>query len=433
MEVEGARAQIERLLLSKTFETSEAHRRLLAYLAEKSLSGEADRLKEYAVGVDAFGKPPSYDPQEDSIVRTHAGRLRLKLLEYYGSEGKDDPIAVELPKGGFRLVFRPRREVSAPPQVYAPLQVVGPSNQELDAGTIAATRSVWFPWVLSAILATACLALGFSVVTMRASNRSFHQQAQVPWPLSRVINDHQPTIIVGADTGFAMLRFLNGRHNSLEEYLSADFPNASMPRAMTARESKLMSLLSTATLTSFSIVQNVKTIVTLSGQMAPRITVRSPRELQPRDFGDGNYILMGSPTSNPWVSLFEHFLNFQEVDQMIEHNQKYFLNKRPRPGELPRYEGISWAGVTGTAYATVALVPNEQHTGNILILQGLQQEGTEAAATFLSNHACQTKLRETLLKTGADTEKAWFEALIRTESIAGTPRDIDVVAVRVIR
>lgn len=433
-EVEGARAQIERLLLSKTFETSEAHRRLLAYLAEKSLSGEADRLKEYAVGIDAFGKPASYDPQEDSIVRTHAGRLRFKLREYYEMEGKDDPISVDLPKGGFRLVFRPRPEVNIPPTAHTPPEAEGLVKQERITRAISRSRSVWFPWALSAILAAACLTLSYRVLTLQANNRSLRREAEVPWPLSRVVNSRQPTVIIGADAGFAMLRFLNGRHNSLKEYLSEDFPKASLPRAMTARESKLMSLLFyTATLTSYSIVQNVKTIVTLSGQMAPRITVRSPREFQSRDFGDGNYILMGSPISNPWVSLFEHFLNFQEVDQMVDQTKKYFVNKNPQPGELPRYEASSWTGATGTAYATVAVVPNEQHMGNVLILQGLQREGTEAAATFLSVQECQTKLRQALLKIGADPEKAWFEALIRSEAIAGTPREIDVVAVRLIQ
>ena len=121
--------------------------------------------------------------------------------------------------------------------------------------------------------------------------------------------------------------------------------------------------------------------------------MRSAREFQSRDFGDGNYILMGSPISNPWVSLFEHYLNFQEVDQIANQSQKYFLNKHPRPGELERYEATSWTGATGTAYATIALIPNEQHIGNVLILQGLQGEGTEAAATFLSVKECQTKLR----------------------------------------
>jgi hypothetical protein len=339
-----------------------------------------------------------------------------------------------LPKGGFRLVFRPRPEVSVAQAVHAPLEAVNIVTQERVTGTIVPSRSVWFPWALSAILATACFILSYRALALQVNNQNLLREAQVPWPLSRVVNSRQPTVIVGADAGFARLRFLNGRPSSLKEYLSEDFPKASLPRAMTARESKLMSLLFyTTTLTTYATVQNVKTIVSLSGQMAPRITVRSAREFQSRDFGDGNYILMGSPISNPWVSLFEHFLNFQEVDQMADQTQKYFLNKDPRPGELARYEASSWTGATGTAYATMALVPNEQHIGNVLILQGLQGEGTEAAATFLSVQECQTKLRQALLKIGADPDKAWFEALIRSEAIAGTPRAIDVVAVRLIQ
>ena len=263
-EVEGARAQIERLLLSKTFETSEAHRRLLAYLAEKSLSGEADRLKEYAVGIDAFGKPASYDPQEDSIVRTHAGRLRCKLREYYEIEGKADPISVELPKGGFRLVFRPRSEVSAAQAVHAPPEAVSVVTQKRVTETRALSLSVWFPWALSAILATACVILSYRALALQVNNQNLLRDAQVPWPLSRVVNSRQPTVIVGADAGLARLRFLNGRPSSLKEYLTEDFPKASLPRAMTARESKLMSLLFyTTTLTTYATVQNVKTIISL--------------------------------------------------------------------------------------------------------------------------------------------------------------------------
>jgi hypothetical protein len=107
VEAEEARAQVERLLRSKTFETSEVHRRLLQYLAEKTLNGEADRLKEYTVGLEAFGKPPSYDPRHDSIVRLQVGRLRQKLATYYQTEAKGDGVVVSLPKGGFTLMFQP--------------------------------------------------------------------------------------------------------------------------------------------------------------------------------------------------------------------------------------------------------------------------------------------------------------------------------------
>jgi hypothetical protein len=107
VEVADIRAQVGRLIQSKTFETSEAHRRLLQYLAEKSISGEADRLKEYTVGLEAFGKPPTYDPKHDSIVRLQAGRLRQKLAAYYQTEAAGDTVRVTLPKGAFKLSFEP--------------------------------------------------------------------------------------------------------------------------------------------------------------------------------------------------------------------------------------------------------------------------------------------------------------------------------------
>jgi hypothetical protein len=108
VEVPAARAQLDRLLASKTFESSEVHRRLLEYLAEKSIAGEADRLKEYTVGLEAFGKPSTYDPKHDSIVRLQLGRLRQKLAVYYQSEANEDDVLVSVPKGAFKLVFEPR-------------------------------------------------------------------------------------------------------------------------------------------------------------------------------------------------------------------------------------------------------------------------------------------------------------------------------------
>jgi len=100
--------QIQRIVSSKAFKTSEVHRNLLTYLADKSLAGEAHTLKEYTVGLDVFGKPPSYDPRQESVVRMHVGRLRQKLAEYYRTDGADDSIMVDLPKGGFAVTFEAR-------------------------------------------------------------------------------------------------------------------------------------------------------------------------------------------------------------------------------------------------------------------------------------------------------------------------------------
>jgi hypothetical protein len=112
-ETELVYAQVERVLNSATFRQADVLRRLLRFLAERALSGEAEQLKEYTIGL-ALGKPPTYDPRHDSAVRIQVGRLRQKLGEYYREEGKDDPILLDLPKGQFNVKWeaKPRTEVA---------------------------------------------------------------------------------------------------------------------------------------------------------------------------------------------------------------------------------------------------------------------------------------------------------------------------------
>jgi hypothetical protein len=121
LETVAFRGQIDRILRSKALEGSDVHRRLLSYLADKTLSGEAERLKEYTVALDALGKPATYDPRHDSVVRIQVGRLRVKMGEYYQSEGVTDPILVTLPKGGFKLNFQraptPQADAASSPQL----------------------------------------------------------------------------------------------------------------------------------------------------------------------------------------------------------------------------------------------------------------------------------------------------------------------------
>ena len=80
----------------------------MRYLAERSLSDDAEPLKEYTIGVDVFGKNEDYDTRLDASVRIQIGRLRQRLTEYYAVEGVNDEVVVSLPKGHFKLsiVFR---------------------------------------------------------------------------------------------------------------------------------------------------------------------------------------------------------------------------------------------------------------------------------------------------------------------------------------
>src|ERR1700676_432759 len=90
--------EIEKLTNSHSLRGSDSLCRLLRYLAEHSLGDPPSTVKEYQIATEVFGRSAHFDPQVDSTVRVQVGRLRAKLAEYYGSEGADDPIVVELPK-----------------------------------------------------------------------------------------------------------------------------------------------------------------------------------------------------------------------------------------------------------------------------------------------------------------------------------------------
>jgi TolB-like protein len=99
------RAELDRILASRGFASAGRVSRLLRHVVDKTLAGQADQLKEYAVGVEVFDRDEQYDPRLDSIVRVEAGRLRSKLEEYYNSEGATSAIRIALPRGGYAAQF----------------------------------------------------------------------------------------------------------------------------------------------------------------------------------------------------------------------------------------------------------------------------------------------------------------------------------------
>lgn len=110
LEPAAVERQIEAILASRDFAAAPKMRALLRYVVDATLAGDAQRLKGYAIGVDVFERGPDFDPAIDPIVRVQAGRLRKMLEAYYSSAGQDDPIRIEIPKGGYAIVFVPRAD-----------------------------------------------------------------------------------------------------------------------------------------------------------------------------------------------------------------------------------------------------------------------------------------------------------------------------------
>jgi hypothetical protein len=228
-----------------------------------------------------------------------------------------------------------------------------------------------------------------------------------------------------------MLRIMGEKPGSLEEYLSPQYQQDFMPTQMSARENRIVNYISNSSLTSYADVVMVNELSNLLGK--GQLTVRSARDLRLRDMREGNYILIGSPGSNPWVSLFEDKLNFVESEGVVGESTKFFQNKHPRQGEQEEYRGLGFAGTTGADFATISVLPTESAHGNVLIIQGLQQEGTEAAGLFLADPEGRKHLDDALGITAKTPMPVYFEALIRTTAVAGASSGTEIVATRIIK
>lgn len=98
-------AQVERIVSDSEFAGSRRLSQFLKFVVEESLAGCADRLSGRVIGQKVFERGADFDPQEDSIVRVEAGRLRRRLRTYYETAGRQDPIRIDIPKGGYAPTF----------------------------------------------------------------------------------------------------------------------------------------------------------------------------------------------------------------------------------------------------------------------------------------------------------------------------------------
>jgi serine/threonine-protein kinase len=128
------RAQLDKILGSGAFAGSERPSRFLRFIVEQALEGHP--LKETLVGVEVFGRKPAYDPRLDGVVRVEAVKLRSRLKEYYESEGANDEVRIDLPKGGYLPSF----EVS-------PQRIVALAES---AELAPASRASWRDWRIAA-------------------------------------------------------------------------------------------------------------------------------------------------------------------------------------------------------------------------------------------------------------------------------------------
>jgi hypothetical protein len=135
------RAEVEYLLGSGMFQRAPLLARMLRYVCEKALSGQADEVKEYNIAVEALGRRADFDQRRDAIVRVEAHRLRKRLDAYYEGEGAERPVRIVLPAGKYvpEFVWRAQAAGEERGQTVAP---TAPGPAVVDRGVVVALAAL---------------------------------------------------------------------------------------------------------------------------------------------------------------------------------------------------------------------------------------------------------------------------------------------------
>jgi len=389
--------QVDKILQSAEFSGSEVLRNLLSFLAKHSMKNPGEVVKEYELAVGVLGRAEGFDPRTDSAVRVHTGRLRAKLAEYYMSDGADDPILIEVPKGSYQIVWR-NRTAESPVPVLPPISLPPP---------IAAPvlRASWNRFLF-----------GFLAAAVSASVAVFIWMSVRPKPVPAAIetfwrpffNSAQPPIIA-----FSNHRFAGSSATGLHYFREGlDSPSDSNDTYS-----------GTGTVMA---VGELSSLFSLHGRSA---RLKRAELLTWDEARDANVVFVGAPDAN---SRLREMAPFQQFRFKSAYQEPRFgiggiINVHPQAGEQPIYFGPEKPLTFD--YAVIAMLPNVNTARKVVVIAGTNTYGCQGAAEFVTD---ANLLQGILLKLGVSKQGKLpdFEALIKVNIKGGVPVQPQLVTVR---
>ena len=402
--------QIERLTKSHSLHSSESLCKLLRYLAVHSLEHPGIALKEYQIATEVLGRPAGFDPQSDSTVRVQAGRLRVKLAEYYAQEGAEDPIRVEIPKGSYALTFQPKpsklgRQISSPPSAVPAEKklVVLPSNRGWAVAVVT----------LSVLLASAVVTSAILLSQRTRTAAGSAQPVPVPYQLfwNRFVTSPQQPWVIFSTGNFV------GRPETGMRY----FNPASDARSLIMDH-----------YTGVGEVLAIHQLDYVFDMLNRRIRVKRGALFSLDDAKNNDLIFVGSPSEN--LTLLDipgtrEFV-FGRLPFGPRKGDLAVLNVHPEPGEPKTFLGSPATEPTTEDFAVVSLLPGLDPARSILILAGDTTFGTQAAVEYVSREDSLQQLLQRL-KVSKESDLKPFEALLRVKIVHGVPVMTDLISLRV--
>jgi hypothetical protein len=420
----------QRIVASNSFAKSSFLTRFLLYVCDRELRGRAHEITEHQIGIQAFGRPATYNPGDDNIVRNYARILRKRLEEYFNTEGKEETLRVSVPRGRYVPVFY---EGQIKPELQQPslLNSEGPAKARVEDEAFLAQQIPESAMRskpkhrIGALLLASCILIAALMAAWFAMMHFGHQHDNLSHQLwSQLFSHDRETLIVPADSGLGILQNLTKHPVHLTDYANGEY--LSKIRAIVGVDSRNLNDLSTQRYTSVVDLNIASSLSRLPELVSDRCVIRYARDLRMEDLKHSNAILLGSQHTNPWVELFQKDMNFVLAYQP-EVDDSFVLNRHPLSHESAVYKN-AWADDYHRTYAVLASIPSLDGVGHVVLVEGLNMAGTQAAADFLLNDRTISPILKKAMRSDGKLQP--FELLLETNSIGANAPEARVIAER---
>ncbi len=424
--IDERRALIDRVAASAQFGRSARLRDFLLYVGNQSLKEGCPEIHEQEIGAKVFGRSSTYDRSQDNIVRVNASELRKRIEQYFATEGAQETLVLEIPRGGYKPVFR-RRPVTVDelPSSSLRLEAVRAGDAADDAarGRRGMRRGPMLLRAACVVLAVACATLWQQNRTMRRAMDPWEGKPAVSALWKDFVKPSQQTDIVLPDASLSIREELTGHPTSLSDYINRQYTNETASLAVSKDRNDDLTDIYGHNLVAFGDFRAAQQILALS-PVGSSLRLTLSRFFQAESVKHDNLILIGGKKANPWVYLFDGQMTFS-LDYDDVRGLGTIVNRHPHPGEAASYTPTRYpSGFEG--YSVVAYLPNPSHNGNVMILTGTDSDATSAAAEFLTSEEQLKKFQDTL-----HVQKfSYFEVLLKTSRLSGTSFSSEVLAYR---
>jgi hypothetical protein len=409
-------AQVERVANSSLFYGSEALPKLLRYLASYSLSVPIGHLKEYQIATEVLGRSSNFDPQSDACVRVQVGRLRGKLAEYYETVGAQDEMLLQIPKGGYSLVFEKRVKNSVQPHLTA----VGPVAQT------SPFRQTRFLAVLAVAVAASSLITAALLIYFLPERDHAHAAGRPGAPTAAISTFWSP-FFTNSDGPYVVYSAAAFAYNPIGGGMRYYDPKRDRPNQVNHHY------------TGTGELEGAVHLALLFQQFDHPIRLKRSALFSVDDARQNNLVFLGSRIENAQLNKILTTQEFDFGDLQVGTNSHWFgVNVlHPRPGEPKAFvpdafpEGANYldARPGGSDYAIIALAKGVDPSHRILILAGASTLATQAAVDFVCDPASIADLERRLGSVNSPSQPT-FEAVIQVKIADDVPLESHLVALR---